>query len=92
MNNAEVQCEVACYLFDENNIRYTPNEGINWFIKSEEHGYVFAWLFLFTLAKAFMVEVIRCSDRIHAISFGIFFLDTYGSEASREEVLQAFSS
>lgn len=47
---------------------------------------------LFTLAKSFMVEAIRCSDRIHAISFGKFFLDAYGSEASREEVLQAFSS
>lgn len=28
---------------------------------------------LFTLAKSFMVEAIRCSDRIHAISFGKFF-------------------
>lgn len=46
----------------------------------------------FTLAKAFMVEAIRCSDRIHAISFGRFFLDAYGAEASREEVLQAFNS
>ena len=47
---------------------------------------------LFTLAKSFMVESIRCSDRIHAISFGKFFLDAYGSEASREEVIKAFSS
>lgn len=47
---------------------------------------------LFTLAKSFMVEAIRCSDRRHAISFGKFFLDAYGSEATREEVLKAFSS
>ena len=47
---------------------------------------------LFTLAKSFMVEAIRCSDRIHAISFGKFFLDAYVAEASREEVLNAFSS
>lgn len=47
---------------------------------------------LFTLAKSFMVESIRCSDRIHAISFGKFFLDAYGSEASREEVIKAFGS
>ena len=39
-----------------------------------------------------MVESIRCSDRIHAISFGKFFLDAYGSEATRQEVIQAFSS
>ena len=47
---------------------------------------------LFTLAKSFMVEAIRCSDRRHAISFGKFFLDAYGAEATREEVLKAFSS
>lgn len=47
---------------------------------------------LFTLAKSFMVEAIRCSDRIHAISFGKFFLDAYGEEATHEEVLKAFSS
>ena len=35
---------------------------------------------LFTLAKSFMVEAIRCSDRIHAISFGKFFLDAYGQK------------
>lgn len=47
---------------------------------------------MFTLAKSFMVESIRCSDRFHAISFGKFFLDAYGTEASREEVIKAFSS
>ncbi len=47
---------------------------------------------LFTLARSFMVESIRCSDRIHAISFGKFFLDAYGTEATREEVLKAFSA
>ena len=47
---------------------------------------------LFTLAKSFMVEAIRCSDRIHAISFGKFFLDAYGNDATREEVLKAFSA
>lgn len=47
---------------------------------------------LFTLAKSFMVESIRCSDRIHAISFGKFFLDAYGNDATREEVLKAFNT
>ena len=47
---------------------------------------------MFTLAKSFMVESIRYSDRIHAISFGKFFLDAYGNDATREEVLKAFSA
>ena len=33
--------------------------------------------FLFTLAKSFMVEAIRCSDRIHAISFGKFYIEAF---------------
>ena len=39
-----------------------------------------------------MVEAIRSSDRRYAISFGKFFLDAYGSGATREELLKAFSS
>lgn len=46
----------------------------------------------FALGKSFMVESIRNSDRIHAISFGKFFLDAYGDTATREEVLKAFSA
>lgn len=46
---------------------------------------------MFTLAKSFMVESIRSSDRIHAILFGKFFLDAYGNDASREEIIKAFS-
>lgn len=46
----------------------------------------------FSLGKSFMVESIRNSDRIHAISFGKFFLDAYGDTATREEVLKAFSA
>ncbi len=47
---------------------------------------------MFTLARSFMVESIRCADRIHAISFGKFFLDAFGKEATRDEVLRAFST
>lgn len=46
----------------------------------------------FTLGKSFMVEAIRSADRNHAISFGKFFLDAYGNEASREEIIKAFSA
>jgi len=46
----------------------------------------------FILGKAFMVESIRNADRIHAISFGKFFLDAYGNDATRAEIIQAFNS
>lgn len=45
----------------------------------------------FTMGKSFMVESIRNSDRLHAISFGESFLKAYGNDASREEIREVFS-
>lgn len=42
--------------------------------------------FSFILGKSFMVESIRNGDRIHAISFGKFFIQAYGNKASRQEI------
>lgn len=39
----------------------------------------------FILGKSFMVEAIRNGDRIHAISFGKFYIRAYGNQASRQE-------
>lgn len=41
---------------------------------------------MFILGKSFMVEAIRNGDRIHAISFGKFFIQAYGKQASRKEI------
>ncbi|TWT86778.1 hypothetical protein Mal64_36080 [Pseudobythopirellula maris] len=46
--------------------------------------------FAFLLGKAFMVESLRNSDRIHAISFGEFYLDAFGDKAEWSEVKEAF--
>lgn len=48
--------------------------------------------FLFTLAKSFMVEAVRASDRLHAISFGKFYLHAFNESVTREEILKVFSS
>jgi len=47
---------------------------------------------LFVLGKSFMVESIRNSDRIHAISFGEFYLNVYGKVATRDEVREVFGN
>lgn len=39
-----------------------------------------------------MVESIRNSDRIHAISFGEFYLNVYGKVATRDEVREVFGN
>ncbi|WP_090808310.1 hypothetical protein [Paenibacillus sp. 276b] len=37
-----------------------------------------------------MVESLRNADRIHAISFGEFYLKTYGEKADWNEIKEAF--
>ena len=44
----------------------------------------------FTLGQAFMTNALRSGDRIHAISFGKFFIQAYGDEATRDEVRSVF--
>lgn len=44
----------------------------------------------FTLGKSFMDESLKNSDRIHAISFGKFYLQAYGDTATPEEMKEVF--
>jgi hypothetical protein len=46
--------------------------------------------FSFTLGKSFMVESLRNADRIHAISFGQFYLEAFGEHAEWSEIKEAF--
>lgn len=46
--------------------------------------------FAFTLGKSYMVESLRNSDRIHAISFGQFYLKAFGEDADWNEIKEAF--
>jgi hypothetical protein len=46
--------------------------------------------FSFLLGKSFMVESLRNSDRIHAISFGEFYLNAFGSKADWLQIKDAF--
>ena len=46
--------------------------------------------FAFVLGKSFMVESLRNADRIHAISFGQFYLQAFGEKAEWSEIKDAF--
>lgn len=46
--------------------------------------------FLFLIGKSFMVESLRNSDRIHAISFGKFYLKAFGDKYEWSEIKEAF--
>jgi hypothetical protein len=45
--------------------------------------------FAFTLGKSFMVEALRTADRVHAISFGQFYLNAFGDRAEWASVKEA---
>lgn len=44
----------------------------------------------YSLAKSYMSESLKSSDRIHAIQFGKFFLRAYGGRLTPAEVKDAF--
>lgn len=46
--------------------------------------------FSFLLGQGFMVESLRSADRIHAISFGEFYLNAFGENADWIQVKEAF--
>jgi hypothetical protein len=46
--------------------------------------------YAFSLGKSFMSEALKSADRIHAISFGKFYLKVYGAKATWPEVREAF--
>ena len=45
--------------------------------------------YAFSLAKSYMIESLKNADRIHAISFGKFFLQAFGDNVDIKEVKQA---
>jgi hypothetical protein len=48
--------------------------------------------YAFSLAKAYMCESLKNSDRIHAISFGNFFLQAFGESVDSSEVKEVFQN
>jgi len=46
----------------------------------------------FLLGQGFMVESLRSADRIHAISFGEFYLNAFGEQADWSQIKEAFQN
>ena len=48
--------------------------------------------YAFALGKSYTSEALKTSDRIHAIAFGRFYLQLYGTEAKWDEIKEAFQN
>ena len=46
--------------------------------------------YAFTLGKSYMNESLKNSNRLHAISFGKFYLQAYGDVVTPEDVKEVF--
>jgi hypothetical protein len=46
--------------------------------------------YAFSLGKSYISESLKCSDRIHAIAFGKFYLQAYGEKATWVELKEVF--
>lgn len=46
--------------------------------------------YAYSLGKSYMSEALKCSDRIHAIQFGKFFLKAYGEKANSSDIKEVF--
>ncbi len=46
--------------------------------------------YAFALGKSYISESLKCSDRIHAIAFGKFYLQAYGDKATWAELKEVF--
>ncbi len=46
----------------------------------------------FTVSNAYMHEAIKRSDRVHAISFGKLYLEIYGNNVERKELVEIFEN
>lgn len=48
--------------------------------------------YTFSLGRSFTIESLKCADRLHAISFGRFYLRAYGQSATWPELKEAFAN
>ena len=46
--------------------------------------------YAFSLGISYVSEALKCSDRIHAIAFGKFYLQAYGEKATWAELKEVF--
>src|SRR6185503_15952382 len=46
--------------------------------------------YTFSLGRSFTIESLKCADRLHAISFGKFYLRVYGQSATWPRVEGSF--
>lgn len=92
-------CSVGTTLYRLIKIHSAPGAGAMTVANAVELGLVYVVLiavligfakYMFTLGQSYMTEALRNADRVHAISFGEFYLNAFQEDAVWGELKEAF--
>lgn len=88
---------VVTMISSSDNFHQAPGTGLAYYFFHLFRGLVVVGLcgvlsrYAFIFSKSYMHESLKIGERAHAIRFGEFYLDTYGSNAQWNEVKEAFA-
>lgn len=88
---------VFTMISSSDNFHQSPGTGLAYYFFHLFRGLVVVGLcgvlsrYAFVFSKSYMHESLKIGERAHAIRFGEFYLDTYGSNAQWSEVKEAFA-
>ena len=88
---------ICTMIYSADSYHQTGNTGLGYYFFSLFRGLIVVGVFgllsryAFIFSNSYMHESLKVGERVHAIKFGEFYLDTYGSEAKWDQVKEAFA-
>lgn len=94
---AGVVFAIVTMIYSADSYHQVGDKGIGYYLYSLFRGLVVVGVFgllsryAFIFSNSYMHESLKVGERVHAIKFGEFYLDTYGADAKWEQVKDAFA-
>lgn len=88
---------ICTMIYSADSYHQSGNTGLGYYLFSLFRGLIVVGVFgllsryAFIFSNSYMHESLKVGERVHAIKFGEFYLDTYGSEAKWDQVKEAFA-
>lgn len=88
---------ILSMIYSAESFHQAPSSGLEYYFFHLFRGLIVVGIFAaisryaFIFSNSYMHESLKVGERVHAIKFGEFYLDTYGSTAEWEQVREAFA-
>lgn len=88
---------IVTMIYSADSYHQAGDKGLGYYLYSLFRGLVVVGVFgllsryAFVFSNSYMHESLKVGERVHAIKFGEFYLDTYGVDAKWEQVKDAFA-